>query len=380
MIIIGVVIFLFVFYSAIIIFYNNSWRGLAVYKANEKNKKTLGFSVIIPVRNEEHHIGRLLTSLENQSYDKQFFEVIVVDDHSTDNTADIVSDNCKDFENLKVVSLTGQVLNSYKKKAIEAGIATAKNEWIICTDGDCIVPDKWLETYAEFIVEKNPVFIAAPVKLSEPEASHSRLLFFFQALDFMTLQGITGASVYKKVHSMCNGANLAYRKEVFYEVNGFKGVDDIASGDDMLLMHKIWKKHPKKIAYLKSGDVIVETAAAPTLEDFFNQRIRWASKAKYYDDKRIFWVLLLVYLFNFFFLVLTVASFFNIKYLYTLLILWVLKTTIEFPFMMSVARFFRRQNLLKYFFFFQPLHIAYTIVSGFLGSFGKYEWKGRRVR
>lgn len=179
---------------------------------------------------------------------------------------------------------------------------------------------------------------------------------------------------------MCNGANLAYRKEVFYEVNGFKGVDDIASGDDMLLMHKIWKKHPKKIAYLKSGDVIVETAAAPTLEDFFNQRIRWASKAKYYDDKRIFWVLLLVYLFNFFFLVLTVASFFNIKYLYTLLILWVLKTTIEFPFMMSVARFFRRQNLLKYFFFFQPLHIAYTIVSGFLGSFGKYEWKGRRVR
>ena len=342
------------------------------------------FSVIVPARNEEANIGNLLNSLQSQTYPNELFEVIVVDDHSTDNTAEIVKSLADTQNNITLIRLQDQQLNSYKKRAIEKGIAASKNEWIVCTDGDCVVPENWLTTYASFIRKKEPVFIAAPVRLvpgiSTTGKKNNHLLYIFQALDFMVLQGITAASVFKKVHSMCNGANLAYKKDVFYEVNGFKGVDDIASGDDMLLMHKIWKKYPKKVNYLKSKETIVETAAAPTWKDFFNQRIRWASKAKHYDDKRIFWVLLLVYLFNLSFPVLAVAAFFNLKYLYALLIFWVAKTLIELPFVTSVSKFFNLQKLLKYFFFFQPAHIAYTIISGFLGSFGKYEWKGRIVK
>src|ERR1700741_4803978 len=111
-------------------------------------------------------------------------------------------------------------------------------------------------------------------------------------MDFLVLQGITGASVTKKIHSMCNGANLAYEKKIFYEVNGFAGIDHIASGDDMLLMHKIAKIYPGRIGYLKSTEAIVNTQPMATWPDFFNQRIRWASKATHYNDKRIFWVLL----------------------------------------------------------------------------------------
>jgi len=114
--------------------------------------------------------------------------------------------------------------------------------------------------------------------------------------------------------------------------------------------------------------------------EFFNQRIRWASKATFYDDKKIFWVLLLVYLFNFSFLVLLIAGIWNLKFLVFFLLLWVAKTIIELPFVYSVAKYFNQQSLLKYFFFFQPLHIAYTIIAGWLGQFRKYEWKGRRVR
>lgn len=138
----------------------------------------------------------------------------------------------------------------------------------------------------------DPVFIAAPVAFLE----EGSLVNLFQDLDFLTLQGITGASVYKNVHTMCNGANLAYQRKVFYEVEGFKGIDTIASGDDMLLMHKIWKCYPKKIQYLKSKEAIVRTEAAANWKAFINQRIRWASKATSYDDKRIFSVLILVYL------------------------------------------------------------------------------------
>lgn len=347
---------------------------------------TITFSIIIPARNEEKNIGRLLQSLQKQNYPQHLFEVIVIDDHSTDNTVDIT----KSFTGAHCISLQEDAINSYKKKAIETGIAAAQNEWIVCTDADCVVPQNWLASFASAIIEKDSVFIAAPVNLVSAtpnqqynpvvEQNGNHLLYIFQALDFMTLQGITGASVYKKVHSMCNGANLAYRKDIFYEVKGFKGVDDIASGDDMLLMHKIWKLYSDKIHYLKSSVAIVETLAAPTWKDFFNQRIRWASKAKHYDDKRISAVLLLVYLFNFSFLLMFAASFFNIKYLYALLFFWIAKTIIELPFIINVSRFFHQQKLLKYFFFFQPVHIAYTIISGFLGSFGKYEWKGRRVK
>lgn len=222
----------------------------------------------------------------------------------------------------------------------------------------------------------DPVFIAAPVAFLE----EGSLVNLFQDLDFLTLQGITGASVYKNVHTMCNGANLAYQRKVFYEVEGFKGIDTIASGDDMLLMHKIWKCYPKKIQYLKSKEAIVRTEAAANWKAFINQRIRWASKATSYDDKRIFSVLILVYLFNFSFLVLLIAGFFNKIYFYAFLAGWLLKTIVELPFITSVASFFNKQQRLIFFFIFQPLHIAYTILAGFLGSFGKYEWKGRRVK
>lgn len=386
MVLLIIIGFLFVFYSGVIIFYNNSWRSVPLFQPEPEKQHFIKFSVIIPARNEEQNIGRLLETIILQSYPKDLFEVIVVDDHSADRTAEIAQKYFSDHP----MSLQGEVrssndtINSYKKKAIETGISAAQSEWIICTDADCEVPENWLATYAAFIYKNDPVFIAAPVSFSVQQwiagAGTNQLLFIFQVLDFMTLQGITGASVFKKAHSMCNGANLAYKKDVFYEVNGFAGVDDIASGDDMLLMHKIWKRYPEKVHYLKSHQAIVQTAAAPTWKDFFNQRIRWASKAKHYDDKRIFAVLLLVYLFNCSFLVLLVAGFFNVKYLYALVVLWVLKTLVELPFITSVSKFFSRQHLLKYFFFFQPLHIAYTIFSGFLGSFGRYEWKGRKVK
>ncbi|MGC4233400.1 MAG: glycosyltransferase [Niabella sp.] len=376
---------LWAFYTVVIYYYNSSWRAMPDYQPKNIIIPNIRFSVIIPARNEESNIGRLLESLSNQTYPGDLFEIIVVDDHSADATAEVV----RKFEKVKLIQLTDSGINSYKKKAIERGIVAAQNEWIVCTDADCMAGPEWLHTFASFIEDHDPVFIAAPVMFfpSSPEGegmvrkdSFGGVKYIFQALDFLTLQGITAASVSTKKHNMCNGANLGYKRDVFYEVGGFKGIDKIASGDDMLLMYKIWKQYPDRIAYLKSKDVIVETEATATWKAFINQRIRWASKAKSYDDKRIFAVLLLVYLFNFSFLVLLVASFFNTGYLYAFMSFWILKTAVEYPFVSSVSKFFNLQQLMKYFFFFQPLHVAYTILAGFLGSFGKYEWKGRRVK
>ncbi|MCH5600371.1 glycosyltransferase [Niabella ginsengisoli] len=334
------VLLLLVFYAIIIAYYRNSWRAIPDYQPKNMLIPGIKFSVIIPARNEEQNIGRLLDSLQAQSYSRELFEIIVVDDHSTDATANIV----RQYNDVKLLQLKEDGINSYKKKAIEKAIAEAQHEWIVCTDADCIAPPDWLLAFSSFITDHEPVFVAAPVSLI-PFKKKNSILYIFQALDFLTLQGITGASVYKRRHNMCNGANLAYKREVFYEVDGFKGIDKIASGDDMLLMHKIWKRYPDRIAYIKSKEAIIETEAAPIWKAFFNQRIRWASKATSYDDKRIFVVLLLVYLFNVSFLVLAVASFFEIVYFFGLIIFVVLKTIIEVPFVLGVSRFFQSKIL-----------------------------------
>ena len=291
---------LFLSYALLIIYYRQGWAGIPNYKtqtANQELKTTV--TVIIPARNEALNIGACLDSISEQTYPKELFEVIVVDDHSTDNTAAVI--DAYTSQNIKRIALKDFVsspLNSYKKKAIEVGIQHATGKLIITTDADCTVPPNWLQTLVSFYETHHPVFIAAPVSIN----CSNNFTEIFQALDFMTLQGITGASVHKKFHNMCNGANLAYEKAAFHEVDGFAGIDDIASGDDMLLMHKIYKRYPGQVMFLRSKEAIVQTAPVKTVTQFFNQRIRWASKADKYDDKRMMPVLLLVYFFNLSFL------------------------------------------------------------------------------
>ena len=372
-------ILLFVPYATLIIFYYKSWKSISDFNSLKSNYTTK-ISVIIPARNEERNIIKCLRTLKNQTYPKDLYEVIVIDDHSTDNTWNVLQNfsfsemKCKKLKLADFITDSNKS-NSYKKKAIEAGINNAEGNLIVTSDADCIFNNSWLQVIADFYETSQAKFIAAPVKIN----CNNSLLAIFQTLDFITLQGITAASVFKKFHSMCNGANLAYEKKIFFEVDGFKNIDNIPSGDDMLLMHKIYKKYPEGVFFLKNKIAIVTTQAEASWKNFFNQRIRWASKADMYDDKRIFWVLLLVYYFNLLFLVLCIASFWNIQYIILAVALLALKVIIEFPFARSVAKFFDQQYLMIYFLFLQPLHILYIIISGWFGKFGSYQWKERKV-
>lgn len=382
-----VTLFLLIPYVALILYYRRSWASIKDFEPTENlNENEMPFvSIIIAARNEEFNIGKCIQSIINQTYPQSHIEIIVTDDHSTDKTVSIINSFLK--ENIRVINLqnfTGdKILNSYKKKSIETALQFAKGDLIATTDADCIVPKKWIETIVSFYKEKSPAFIAAPVVFENPNKNDRlwiRFLKIFQSLDFMTLQGITGASVEKKFHNMCNGANLAYEKKVFYEVNGFEGIDEIASGDDMLLMHKIAKAHPEKIMFLKSRDVIVQTQPEGNVRNFMNQRIRWASKADKYTDKKITGVLLFIYLFNAWTLILAISSFFFTNEFYLFLITVFIKIAVELLFLYPVAKFFGKQKLLWWFVPAQPFHILYTLIAGWLGKFGNYQWKGRKVK
>jgi cellulose synthase/poly-beta-1,6-N-acetylglucosamine synthase-like glycosyltransferase len=360
-------------YGCLILFYGYHWRRLPLY-VPQKATPNVTLSVVIAARNEEATLPNLLYRLKKQTYSQDLFEIIIVDDFSTDGTAKAIAPFLGG--RIRLIRPNSEAGSSSKKKAIEAGVLAARSELVVITDADCLPPERWLESMASFYSEKAPAFIAAPVKFL-----HNRsLLQVFQATDFMVLQGITAASTGANFHTMCNGANLAYTGEAFRAVEGFKGIDKVASGDDMLLMYKIWKQHPTRVHYLKSEEAVVCTEPMKTWKDFVNQRRRWASKTMHYDDYRITAVLGLVYLVNVLFVALLVAAILDPSYWKLVAAYLVVKTIIEFPFVAAVARFYRERALLPYFPLLQPLHILYTVSVGFLSQLGKYEWKGRQTK
>lgn len=365
-------------YCLLILIYRRWYLQLAVFRPAAGLQPVHAFTVIIPARNEAANIRQCLSSVLSQDYPAELLEVIVINDHSTDDTESIIRSMQADHPHLKLINLADVVsgeLNAYKKKAIAYAISQSSHPWIVTTDADCTATPNWLKYLDAFIQVNDPVFVAAPVMFTNSES----FLSVFQVLDFISLQGITAAAVGAGYHAMCNGANIAYRKDAFFAVNGFSGIDNIASGDDMLLMHKIQQAYPGRLGYLFSREAIIATPPMTSWSAFFNQRIRWASKADKYNDRSVFWVLLLVYIVNFLLLAVLVISIFVPQGFSNWLILVIAKTLTELAFMVPVAAFFRQTHVLTWFPLMQPFHILYTVIAGWLGKFGSYRWKGRKV-
>lgn len=329
-------------------------------------------SIIIAARNEETHIGPCLESLLAQDFPREQMEIIVVDDQSVDQTAAIVKRYAD--RGIRLISL-GKEDAFGKKAAIARGIAAATHGIIITTDADCSYSNKWINTLLSYREKMDAVFVAAPVQFRK----EINLLDRFQSLDFMALQGITAAGVSGKYLNMCNGANLLYTKEAFLQVRGFEGIDHIASGDDMLLMEKIDKAFPGGVAYCFSEDAVVVTEPANSWTAFIQQRIRWSSKAKNYSNIFTKLTLLLVYLVNAAVVALLLTGIFDFQLLKYGLLLTLMKTIVELPFMIRIARFFNKSALIPWFIPIQPMHAFYTVVAGTFGLFSKYRWKGREV-
>lgn len=342
-------------------------------------------SIVIPARNEANNIIPLLESILKNKTQNIDFEVILVDDCSEDETAALAADFFQQYPIGFLIKmeevLQGAVINSYKKKALETGIAAAQYDWIVQTDADCIVPPNWLQSLSPYFNLDQFQFIASPVDLLPISGGlASRVLYGFQSIDFMTMQGITAATHYFQIGLMCNGANLAFRKSAFQAVGGYQDIDSIASGDDMLLLHKISHHFPQSSTYVINSEAIVRTASQPSIGSFFQQRIRWSSKAGHYKDKRLSIILLGVFGFNLFLLSLGIFSFFKPEFVNLTLSLFLGKIIIEYILLIPVSRFFKKETQLIVFPFLQIFHIPYIVITALLGLFGKYKWKNRTVK
>jgi cellulose synthase/poly-beta-1,6-N-acetylglucosamine synthase-like glycosyltransferase len=360
-------------YVLIVIYLRKGWAAIPLFSNEKTSEKKV--SVLIAARNEEENIARTIDAVLNQNYPASQLELIIVDDHSTDRTAEIVKSYAK--HGVKLLQLQiGDKLNSYKKYAINKGIEMASGEIIVTTDADCRMGSNWIRTIMAYFERYDSFMVSSPVVYSEEKSKFEEL----QTLEFLYLIGLGAAGIGNGNPTTCNGANLAYRRDVFFEMGGFTGIDNLASGDDELFLHKVAEKYASKIGFCKSREAIVYTDAKPDLVSFISQRKRWASKSTKYKDKKVIVLGVCVWLFN----LALIFSLFGFIILLPALNWWLLtafglKMIVELLFMIPVLSFVKRSELLRYLPFLTIIHTFYLVYIGVAGNIGKYDWKGRQV-
>jgi len=365
-----IILLLFISYVVVVFLLVTGWQKAKAQHHISNKDAMQSLSVIIPVRNEAETIDCLLDDLFNQRYPKDKFEIIVVNDHSEDNTIQVVEKKIENSTNLRIVTNEGMG----KKLAITTGVTVSMGEIIVTTDADCRIGSDWLRSIYDLFDEEKTKMVFGAVKIQTDDSLFSKL----QAIEFASLIGSGAATLAMGIPTMCNGANLSFRKDTFLEVNGYEGNTQILSGDDEFLMRKISHKYPDGIRFNNLQENIVCTSAQPTLAEFIVQRLRWAGKWKNNKDVKSKLVALYIFLFHLSVLALPALVILNYITLSFALLFILVKVILEFMFLRSVTLWLKVKWDWEAFVLLQLFHSFYVVVIGVVSNFAKPLWKGRR--
>ncbi len=327
------------------------------------------FTIVVPFRNEAENLPLLLESLSKLNYPMDLIQVILVDDNSD------FRFQTADFRFQISLIDNVRISNSPKKDAITTAIPFVKTSWIITTDADCVVSENWLLTLDNYIQTHEVSMIAGAVAYR----GKNSFLHHFQQLDLASLQGATIGSFGIEKGFMCNGANLAYTKSLFQELNGFEGNDTIASGDDVFLLQKAVSSRSfgtEKVHYLKSENTIVTTKPLDDWKSLFYQRVRWASKTTSYQSNFGKIVGLVVFGGNICLWFIVCCLLFGIGDFYSLLFLIITKSLIDFILIYKTNQFLKTKT--QSFLISSLLYPFFSVSVALYSLTGKYKWKGRR--
>jgi len=381
-------------YICLLTVYRQRWKAMPVVSLSDNYAAKTTITVLIPARNEADKIADCLRSIVNGNYPQNLLEIIVLDDFSEDQTAKIVQQLSENLVLKKPGNLISCIcladhlppeaqFTPNKKKAIELGVRQANGEIVVSTDADCIAPPDWLLHIAAAFEKAETQMVCAPVAFHQEK----NLLQRFQSLDFIGMMGITGAGYNLGWHQMANGANLAYRKQVFESVGGYKGNAHISSGDDMFLVQKVAAQWPGSVCFLKSPEATVLTTAPSSWRGFWQQRLRWGTKNAAMPSWPLRLSLLTVFLFcwsiwvNLALAIYTASAGSYAPYFAVFLFQIILKAVFDYFFLSEMCDFFKRKDLLRWFLPSCFLHTAYIALLGTASIFSKnYKWKGRAAK
>lgn len=361
--------FIAVLYLPFLLFLTKGWKIALLIRSDTPPAQYPDVTVVVAARNEEDNIAVLLDDLKCQT--TRNFQVVVVDDHSEDKTVTIA----KAFHDNPTYSLDVVSMDAAggKKAAITTGIRRARGSVVITTDADCRPGRRWIESMlASF--HPHVKFVSGGVRIGPAETLRAHL----QSLEFSSLVGTGASTIGLGWPTMCNGANMAFRRDAFIEVGGYSGNDHIASGDDVFLMQKIHARYPGSVVFCPQTSAVVETGPV-AWRDFIDQRIRWGAKWKYAATAATPTLAWFVGLFHLSWLVLVPATVLNGAVIEPLL-LFLVKAIFEMAYLRKVHRFLGAKWSWRAFALLQLTYSAYVVTMGALANFKTPAWKGRKIR
>jgi glycosyltransferase involved in cell wall biosynthesis len=362
-------------YAIVLIWFASGYKKSPSF-VGVKTLPKINFSIVIPFRNEAKRLAPLLVSLNELDYPLDKFELIFIDDQSTDQGQQIIQDALGDSGiDFKIIGNHRQT-TAPKKDAITLGISSSKFEWILTTDADCALPQQWLTIYNQLIAKQNPAMVMGPVYFGL--GTSPWLLSNLIQTEANALQITAIGALGNKKPMLANGANLGYKKTWFIQNEGFKGNDHIASGDDVFMLQKAIDTKAV-IAYAKTSEAVVYTHKASTWKEYFWQRIRWASKTNRVPNNLAKITGLLIALANIWWVLLGIA-FIVYGELYSFWIAYVaVKMLLDYLFLRLGKSLFY-ENCTRLFLITSVVYPMASSLVLFGTKLGGYRWKNRRFK
>ncbi|MFA7056547.1 MAG: glycosyltransferase [Candidatus Cloacimonadales bacterium] len=335
---------------------------------NSTTKKPI--SVIVAARNEEKNIINLLESLERQTYPKELFEVIIVDDRSIDSTYPLLSTFLASSKlQRKVLQLPTKGKRNGKKYAIAKGIEHASYDILLFTDSDCIANPKWIETFAKAYDNETDYVLG----YTHVEFKRKTIFNRLKTLEAILYRIIAAAGLGHGTPMTASASNMSYRKSVYLKANGFGRYKNIKSGDDDLQLFNLWV-HLRRKKYLFTPDASVVTNEKESLKTHINLATRRASKFKYYPiPLLLFSILVFVYYITL--IGFTIALPFYLEMLPLYLILLGVKVVSEFTMISYFCVKIKKTKYIIYYFIFALIYVLIFLIFPIKGAVNNYKWK-----
>ncbi|MFD2891630.1 glycosyltransferase [Flavobacterium chuncheonense] len=261
-----------------IIYYVLIFGKFSFSKPQNITTKNVPISVIVCAKNEEENITKFFPLLVSQNYSN--YEIVLIDDASSDNTRDLFEEYAKQYPNVKVVKVdNNEAFWGNKKYALTLGIKAAKNDYLLFTDADCYpTSQNWITNMSSQFTLKRTIVLGYG---SYEKIKNS---FLNKIIRYETLLTATQYFAWAKIGKpyMGVGRNLAYHKDEFFKVRGFIDHMKVRSGDDDLFINQASSKTNTTICF--TPDSFTCSKPKTTYASWFLQKRRHIATAKYYKS------------------------------------------------------------------------------------------------
>jgi len=334
----------------------------------------LGLSILVPFRNEKEHLEECIGSIIRQNYPRASFEIICIDDHSTDGSASIVKAMAEKEKNIRYVLNNG----NGKKQAIKTGVSMASYNHLITTDADTARHSNWLRAFSHMFRYRGIRIITAPV-LMQP--SHNNAFQYMQAMDYCGMMALSATAMRKGWFRNGSGANMGFTRDLYLMYDDATDDKDTASGDDVFMLQFAAGYQPGCVLFPKNRDILVYTPAESGWNSFLRQRSRWAGKSFRYGEMTMTVIWAMIWVYHVILVALLVgAVLYGGTFIQLLAYGIITKFVADFIYLNAATNYFEK-TLFKHFFIAELYHLIYVLIVGINAVLRlPFTWKDRKFK